>query len=57
MSNNMTVMAKPVNRVMVTSEEEAAKILKSFDPTIIQRILKNAERINKQFANSNRGVL
>lgn len=47
----MAVMTKPVNKAMITSEEEAKKMIKSVDPAVMERILKNAERINKQFVN------
>lgn len=45
----MAVMTKPVNRAMITSEKEAKKMIKSVDPAVMGRILKNAERVNKQF--------
>lgn len=47
----MAVMTKPVNKAMITSEKEAKKMIKSVDPAAIERILKNAERVNKQFVN------
>ena len=45
----MAVMTKPVNKAMITSEKEAQKMIKSVDPAVMGRILKNAERVNKQF--------
>lgn len=45
----MAVMTKPVNRAMITSEKGAKKMIKSVDPAVMGRILKNAERVNKQF--------
>lgn len=45
----MAVMTKPVNKAMITSEKEAKKMIKSVDPAVMGRILKNAERVNKQF--------
>lgn len=45
----MAVMTKPVDKAMITSEKEAKKMLKSADPALMDRILKNAERVNKQF--------
>lgn len=47
----MAVMTKPVNKAMITSEKEAKKMIKSVDPAVMERILKNAERVNKQFVN------
>lgn len=47
----MAVMTKPVNKAMITSEKEAKKMIKSADPAVMERILKNAERVNKQFVN------
>ncbi|MCM1328208.1 MAG: hypothetical protein NC253_02090 [Ruminococcus sp.] len=47
----MAVMTKPVNKAMITSEKNAEKMVKSADPALMERILKNAERINKQFVN------
>lgn len=47
----MAVMTKPVNKAMITSEEEAKKMIKSADPAVMERILKNAERVSKQFVN------
>lgn len=47
----MAVMTKPVNKAMITSEKEAKKMIKSVDPAAMERILKNAERVNKQFVN------
>lgn len=48
----MAVMTKPVNKAMITSEKEAKKMINSKDPALMERILKNAERINKQFVNN-----
>lgn len=45
----MIIKAKPVNRVFITSEENAQKMLKSCDPAAMKRILKNAERVKQQF--------
>lgn len=45
----MAVMTKPVDKAMITSEKEAKKMIKSVDPAVMERILKNAERVNKQF--------
>lgn len=47
----MAVMTKPVNKTMITSEKDAKKMIKSADPAVMDRILKNAERVNKQFVN------
>lgn len=48
----MAVMTKPVKKAMITSEKEAKKMINSKDPALMDRILKNAERVNKQFVNN-----
>ena len=45
----MSAMKKPINKVFMTSEEGCQKMLKSFDPVLMERILKNSERVKKQF--------
>ena len=50
----MAVMTKPVKKAMITSEKEAKKMMNSKDPALMERILKNAERINKQFVKNNK---
>ena len=47
-------MTKPVKKAMITSEKEAKKMMNSKDPALMERILKNAERINKQFVKNNK---
>lgn len=44
----MAVMTKPVKKAMITSEEGAAKMQKNVNKAVIDRILKNTERVNKQ---------